>query len=222
VPQESTTQSWSQVGSSRVLEPSSRVRQPCLRQGRSEAARCHRTWSSFRSFSLAIRPPNRGRRRVTATCHSPRANIDPAVFAVADVVTVTCEKRDALGSHENARDLQVSRRDDSQDLVFAFEGISTTEKGATVTAPVTEHVTAAFRVAQTRTPARVSRWRSCVFLGAPGEIRTPDPQVRSLVLYPTELRARSRELWLCAKGPSSPCPSPAAFIRSRNTAARPR
>src|SRR6476469_7176407 len=24
--------------------------------------------------------------------------------------------------------------------------------------------------------------------GAPGEIRTPDPQVRSLVLYPTELR----------------------------------
>ena len=28
--------------------------------------------------------------------------------------------------------------------------------------------------------------------GAPGEIRTPDPQVRSLVLYPAELRARSR------------------------------
>src|SRR5579862_6993051 len=27
--------------------------------------------------------------------------------------------------------------------------------------------------------------------GAPGEIRTPDPQVRSLVLYPTELRARA-------------------------------
>jgi hypothetical protein len=25
---------------------------------------------------------------------------------------------------------------------------------------------------------------------APGEIRTPDPQVRSLMLYPTELRAR--------------------------------
>ena len=25
--------------------------------------------------------------------------------------------------------------------------------------------------------------------GAPGEIRTPDPQVRSLMLYPTELRA---------------------------------
>ena len=27
-------------------------------------------------------------------------------------------------------------------------------------------------------------------IGAPGEIRTPDHQVRSLVLYPTELRAR--------------------------------
>src|SRR5207253_1815567 len=25
--------------------------------------------------------------------------------------------------------------------------------------------------------------------GAPGEIRTPDPQIRSLVLYPAELRA---------------------------------
>ncbi len=29
--------------------------------------------------------------------------------------------------------------------------------------------------------------------GAPGEIRTPDHQVRSLVLYPTELRARRTE-----------------------------
>src|SRR6201997_3795045 len=28
------------------------------------------------------------------------------------------------------------------------------------------------------------------FTCAPGEIRTPDPQVRSLMLYPTELRAR--------------------------------
>jgi hypothetical protein len=26
-------------------------------------------------------------------------------------------------------------------------------------------------------------------IGAPGEIRTPDPQVRSLMLYPAELRA---------------------------------
>ena len=28
------------------------------------------------------------------------------------------------------------------------------------------------------------------FAGAPEEIRTPDPQIRSLVLYPAELRAR--------------------------------
>ncbi len=26
--------------------------------------------------------------------------------------------------------------------------------------------------------------------GAPGAIRTPDPQIRSLMLYPAELRAR--------------------------------
>ena len=30
--------------------------------------------------------------------------------------------------------------------------------------------------------------------GAPGRIRTSDPQVRSLVLYPAELRARSRKI----------------------------
>jgi hypothetical protein len=30
--------------------------------------------------------------------------------------------------------------------------------------------------------------------GAPGEIRTPDPLVRSQVLYPTELRARGVKL----------------------------
>ncbi len=29
--------------------------------------------------------------------------------------------------------------------------------------------------------------------GAPEEIRTPDPQIRSLVLYPAELRARFHE-----------------------------
>ena len=29
--------------------------------------------------------------------------------------------------------------------------------------------------------------------GAPEEIRTPDPQIRSLMLYPTELRARDRD-----------------------------
>ena len=31
-------------------------------------------------------------------------------------------------------------------------------------------------------------------IGAPEEIRTPDPQIRSLVLYPAELRARNRPL----------------------------
>jgi hypothetical protein len=31
-----------------------------------------------------------------------------------------------------------------------------------------------------------------LFAGAPEEIRTPDPQIRSLVLYPAELRARFR------------------------------
>src|SRR5580658_6409458 len=39
--------------------------------------------------------------------------------------------------------------------------------------------------------------------GAPEEIRTPDPQIRSLMLYPAELRVRSRAVNLlrgAAKG----------------------
>ena len=32
--------------------------------------------------------------------------------------------------------------------------------------------------------------KKIVFLGAPGAIRTPDPLVRSQILYPTELRVR--------------------------------
>ena len=36
---------------------------------------------------------------------------------------------------------------------------------------------------------------------APGEIRTPDPQVRSLMLYPTELRARGCDLTENPAGP---------------------
>jgi hypothetical protein len=31
------------------------------------------------------------------------------------------------------------------------------------------------------------------FYGAPGAIRTPDPLVRSQILYPTELRARCQK-----------------------------
>jgi hypothetical protein len=42
-----------------------------------------------------------------------------------------------------------------------------------------------------KTSGRVKR-PELIAIGAPGEIRTPDPQVRSLVLYPTELRARAR------------------------------
>ena len=34
-------------------------------------------------------------------------------------------------------------------------------------------------------------FQAFVLFGAPGEIRTPDPLVRSQVLYPTELRARN-------------------------------
>ena len=40
---------------------------------------------------------------------------------------------------------------------------------------------------------RVPKHPVCIS-GAPGEIRTPDHQVRSLVLYPTELRARRSEI----------------------------
>ena len=36
------------------------------------------------------------------------------------------------------------------------------------------------------------RWLVSLSIGAPGRIRTSDPQVRSLVLYPAELRARNR------------------------------
>src|SRR5690606_19149314 len=45
-----------------------------------------------------------------------------------------------------------------------------------------------------------SRWPSCFFHGAPGRIRTSDPQVRSLVLYPAELRAHCAEAELCPDG----------------------
>ena len=40
--------------------------------------------------------------------------------------------------------------------------------------------------------------------GAPEEIRTPDPQIRSLVLYPAELRARcaARKMAACGAGHS--------------------
>ena len=31
-----------------------------------------------------------------------------------------------------------------------------------------------------------------IFYGAPGAIRTPDPHIRSVMLYPAELRVRNR------------------------------
>jgi hypothetical protein len=46
--------------------------------------------------------------------------------------------------------------------------------------------------------------------GAPEEIRTPDPQIRSLVLYPAELRAR---LSLSISGRKAPMPH--AFAKHR-------
>ena len=79
----------------------------------------------------------------------------------------------------------------------------------------------------------------CTFkqIGAPGEIRTPDHQVRSLVLYPTELRARGtphsisrrRALPCRAAGraiiriaprdvnPASPNVGPRPFLRARRS-----
>src|SRR5262249_43036959 len=41
-----------------------------------------------------------------------------------------------------------------------------------------------------RVPEVAGRPKIPEFSGAPEEIRTPDPQIRSLVLYPAELRAR--------------------------------
>jgi hypothetical protein len=40
--------------------------------------------------------------------------------------------------------------------------------------------------------------------GAPGEIRTPDTQVRSLVLYPAELRARAGRMFTLTGGRDNP------------------
>jgi hypothetical protein len=51
---------------------------------------------------------------------------------------------------------------------------------------------------KTKKPANDS---PAFLFGAPGEIRTPDPQVRSLVLYPAELRAQKRN---CAEPKAIP------------------
>jgi hypothetical protein len=49
--------------------------------------------------------------------------------------------------------------------------------------------------------------------GAPGTIRTSDPQIRSLMLYPAELRARV--------SPSRPANRPGRFRGDRKSRKRP-
>src|SRR3546814_15785330 len=56
--------------------------------------------------------------------------------------------------------------------------------------------------------------------GAPGEIRTPDPQVRSLVLYPAELRARMKQKRNFAGIPAVPSISTISLGRSLGHAPR--
>src|SRR5215468_7629489 len=59
---------------------------------------------------------------------------------------------------------------------------------------------------------------SKLYHGAPGEIRTPDPQIRSLMLYPAELRALrnkagvavSRRQEMVKVKPGSPTPARSA------------
>jgi hypothetical protein len=49
-----------------------------------------------------------------------------------------------------------------------------------------------------------------LFIGAPEEIRTPDPQIRSLVLYPAELRALCASSGKIASPDKMPGKRPAA------------
>ena len=53
--------------------------------------------------------------------------------------------------------------------------------------------------------------RKSLNIGAPGEIRTPDPLVRSQVLYPTELRARCRGDPNDIGGPADPFKGRASY-----------
>src|SRR6185312_17506726 len=64
----------------------------------------------------------------------------------------------------------------------------------------------------------------CSGIGAPGEIRTPDHQVRSLVLYPTELRARGTDYCTSCPGDAPPdgaAPEGRAIIRIAKAAVNP-
>jgi len=64
-----------------------------------------------------------------------------------------------------------------------------------------------------------SRSQVRVGTGAPGGSRTPDPQVRSLVLYPAELPARPRVDTRGARDPQSAERSPARSARRRSRTA---
>jgi hypothetical protein len=62
-------------------------------------------------------------------------------------------------------------------------------------------VATAIKAVRMREKKKADGFPSAFLHGAPGEIRTPDPQVRSLVLYPTELRAQKRN---CAESVGIP------------------
>ena len=47
-----------------------------------------------------------------------------------------------------------------------------------------------FVIAEPKRAKNFGSFKECPQNGALGEIRTPDPQIRSLMLYPAELRAR--------------------------------
>src|ERR1700674_975213 len=87
-----------------------------------------------------------------------------------------------------------------------------------------------FRSAWHLLPLQINSY-SAMSYGAPEEIRTPDPQIRSLVLYPAELRAlwrfaRLRKKARPQKGRDRPDsyrlrPALASARRRRQAAARP-
>ena len=64
-------------------------------------------------------------------------------------------------------------------------------------AAVLEKVMITAPTARLMCPTKAEIWPGAAsekHVGPPGEIRTPDTQVRSLVLYPAELRAEARSL----------------------------
>src|SRR5882672_2952352 len=63
-----------------------------------------------------------------------------------------------------------------------------------------------------------SRPKLLILLGALGEIRTPDPRIRSPMLYPAELRARARaRLPDLARQGQHPAAGPVAAMSQHQT-----